>query len=383
MTASSRTRRLIILAVLWAFAFTVLVVFRAVVLPFALSALIAYVMAPMVDWLSTRQVGRFQIPRWVSVLVVYLLFFCGLYLFSIALVPQLYRELVRISKEALEYINSLTPERIQGLARTAEDWLVQRGFPIALTQKGTPLEEPQGAFTWTVDVEQAIHQLAARSSLFLRENLGNIFAVSRTVLTTVFTSVFGLFLMLMLAAFLSIDIQTIRGYVRSLIPVHMAEDARRLSRQIDRSLAGVVRGQLIICLVNGMLTFLGLFVFDINFSLLLATVAATFSLIPIFGSILSSIPIVVIALAQSWHQALAILAWIVGIHALEAYFLNPKIMGSAAKIHPVVMVFALIAGERSYGLLGALLAPVVAAIVVACFEFARKKAQPHDELELT
>ncbi|MGZ6077528.1 MAG: AI-2E family transporter, partial [Myxococcaceae bacterium] len=99
-------------------------------------------------------------------------------------------------------------------------------------------------------------------------------------------------------------------------------------------------------------------------------------LIPIFGTIISSVPIVIMALAQSWRAGLGMLFWIIGIHALEAYFLNPKIMGNAARMHPVVVVFALIAGEQTYGLLGALFAVPVAAIVVACFEFARQKAQP-------
>ena len=74
------------------------------------------------------------------------------------------------------------------------------------------------------------------------------------------------------------------------------------------------------------------------------------SLIPIFGSILSSIPIVAIALVSSGHASTSsrgvyVLGWIIVIHLIEANFLNPKIMGDAAKIHPVLVVFALIAGR--------------------------------------
>ena len=87
-------------------------------------------------------------------------------------------------------------------------------------------------------------------------------------------------------------------------------------------------------------------------------------------------PIVLIALADGFQKGLAILLWIVGIHALEAYFLNPKIMGQAARIHPVIVAFSLIAGERIFGLVGALFAVPVAAIFVACFDYARIKAQP-------
>ena len=97
-----------------------------------------------------------------------------------------------------------------------------------------------------------------------------------------------------------------------------------------------------------------------KYPLLLAGIAATMSLIPIFGSILSSVPIVAIALISSGtfdlRQGVFVLAWIIGIHLVEANLLNPKIMGDAAKIHPVLVVFALIAGEHSYGLVGALFA---------------------------
>jgi predicted PurR-regulated permease PerM len=101
------------------------------------------------------------------------------------------------------------------------------------------------------------------------------------------------------------------------------------------------------------------------------------SLIPIFGSVLSSVPIVAIALISSGSfdlkQGLFVLGWICGIHLLEANFLNPKIMGDAAKIHPVLVVFALIAGEHSYGLVGALFAVPVASIIQTIFVYYRRR----------
>jgi predicted PurR-regulated permease PerM len=144
----------------------------------------------------------------------------------------------------------------------------------------------------------------------------------------------------------------------------------------------VVRGQVTICVVNGILTAIGLLVFGVKFAFLLATIATFFSLIPIFGTIISSVPIVLIALADGFQKGLAILLWIIGIHALEAYFLNPKIMGQAARIHPVIVAFSLIAGERLFGLVGALFAVPIAALFVACFDFARIKAQPTPSVEL-
>jgi predicted PurR-regulated permease PerM len=110
---------------------------------------------------------------------------------------------------------------------------------------------------------------------------------------------------------------------------------------------------------------------------LLAGIASIMSLVPIFGSILSSVPIVAIALISSGSfdlkQGVFVLGWICGIHLLEANVLNPKIMGDAAKIHPILVVFALIAGEHGYGLVGALFAVPVASIIQTIFVYYRRR----------
>jgi len=375
-------RRATLLVILWVALAVVPTLFPAAILPFAGSALIAYLVAPILHWLTERRVAGRAIPRWVAILLIYALFFLFSYLFLVAIVPQLYRELVRISSNAFTFARSLTPDRIQEIARQMEDWLNSHGVPVALSSRSLEGADAAEAYTgrpsWSLsmDLERVIHDAADRFSGIARANVTRLVEFTRALVTGVFKGVFTLFLMLMVAAFLSIDAAGIGAYFRSLVPPEWAEDAAALVRRIDRSLAGVVRGQVTICLVNGMLTFVGLLLFGVKFAFLLATVATFFSLIPIFGTIISSVPIVIMGMAQSWKAGLGMLLWIIGIHALEAYFLNPKIMGTAARMHPVVVVFALIAGEQTYGLLGALFAVPVASILVACFEFARRKAQP-------
>jgi predicted PurR-regulated permease PerM len=374
-------RRATMLVALWLALIAVPLLFPSAILPFAGSALIAYLVAPLVHWLTGRRIAGRTIPRWGAILLIYAVFFGVVYLFTIAIVPQLYRELARITSNAMAFVRSLTPERVQELARQMEDWLNSHGVPVALSSRALEGADVTEAYTgrpsWSlaVDLEGLLRDTAQRFSGMARDNVSRVVGLTRTVITSTFTGVFTLFFMLMVAAFMSIDAAGIGAYARSLIPKEWAADATALIRRIDRSLAGVVRGQVTICMVNGILTFIGLVFFGVKFAFLLATIATLFSLIPIFGTIISSVPIVTMGLAQSWKAGLGMLSWIIGIHALEAYFLNPKIMGSAARIHPVVVAFALIAGERTYGLLGALLAVPVAAILVACFDFVRRKAQ--------
>ena len=384
---ADRMRRLIILGSLWLFVLGVLILFRSVVLPFAAAALIAYLVAPLVHGVTRVRIAGRNVPRWVAIISIYLAFFTLVYLAFIALVPQLYRELTRVTRDAVAWSNSLTPERISELSRQVEHWLTERGLPVDISSRsiegadgyGPPRalpNHPGGPWSVSLDLEAALRDLVARGSTYFRDNLGNIVEISRRIIADVLAGVFMLFFILMVAAFLSIDSATIRSYVGTLIPPEYASDARTLVRMIDRKLAGVVRGQVTICLINGVLTFIGLLLLGVKFAFLLATLAMLLSLIPIFGTIISSIPIVLIGLTQSWQTALGALLWIIGIHALEAYFLNPKIMGNAARIHPIVVAFSLIAGEQTYGLLGALFAVPIAAILVASFDFLRLKAQP-------
>jgi len=201
----------------------------------------------------------------------------------------------------------------------------------------------------------------------------------------VVTGIARLVLVLMVAAFILVDLARLRRFLRSLVPEQYGADYDRILAGIDRGLSGVIRGQLVICLINGVLTYVGVVLFHVKYPLLLAGLACVMSLVPIFGSVLSSIPIVAVALISSGSfdllPGVKILAWIVGIHLVEANFLNPKIMGDAAKIHPVLVVFALIAGEHSYGLVGALFAVPVASIMQTMFVYFRRRPRQRIKAE--
>jgi len=203
-------------------------------------------------------------------------------------------------------------------------------------------------------------------SVHVDSALGFAFNAARALVKALYLTV----LVLMITAFLCIDKPRLLAFVSSVPPDKHRETWLRLAGYLDRGLAGVIRGQLMICLVNAILTWIGLQFLGVRYSLLLGLVAGVFSIIPIFGTILSSVPIVLIAWGTSGlERGLLTLGWILFIHFIEANFLNPKIMGSASKIHPVVVIFALIAGENAYGIAGALLAVPAASILQSCFRF--------------
>ncbi len=91
--------------------------------------------------------------------------------------------------------------------------------------------------------------------------------------------------------------------------------------------------------------------------------------------LISTIPILLMALTVSLSTAALALGWILVIHFIEGNFLNPKILGDSAKIHPVLIVFALLVGEHFAGVLGALLAVPIFSLVQNSFLFLKSRAE--------
>jgi predicted PurR-regulated permease PerM len=411
------------LAKLWGFlgfCVLVLILFRHVIVPFIFAILLAYILAPLVRRMSQSPDGRHRMPRGLAIILCYIVLLAFMGLFLVALLPRLSEDIARIGREAPALYEKLNND----WAPRAAGWLERRfpslAPPAPVAEVAPPVADvplppgtqfvitplpdgryaielmPSGVRVKTshdghyavvpsdeppedVRTVDRMRALAARGLMALQAELDDVFRFGRRLLSGVIEFIFKFFLVLMIAAFLLLDLERIHVFARGLVPSRHRADYDVVAAGIDRGLSGVIRGQLLICLVNGLLTYIGLLVFDVKYALVLAVVAALLSLIPIFGSILSTVPIVMAALVSGEQgidvmRGLFITAWIIGIHFLEANLLNPKILGTAAKIHPVLVIFALLAGEHTYGLVGALLAVPVAAIIQVLFVFFRRKA---------
>ena len=220
-----------------------------------------------------------------------------------------------------------------------------------------------------LDINSQISIIAEDGINRLKEDMVRFLGFGRKLITNVVGSVFTLFLTFMVAAFILVDTKRILSFWRSLVPKKYHQRYNDLLKSLDKGLNGVVRGQLLICLLNGCLTFFGLLLIGVPFAFTLGLVAMVFSLIPIFGTILSTIPIVLMGLTISASTGLLALAWILLIHFIEGNFLNPKIMGTSAQIHPAIIVFVLVTGEHMAGIAGALLAVPVYSILQTFFFF--------------
>ncbi len=371
-----RAQLLALAALLWVMMTVVVLVAWEVLLPFVLAALAAYVLDPLIARLERVSVRGIALPRWGAVLAVYVVLGAFVYVLAVSVVPQIYREAVRGLVDLRDFLASLTPERIEEWARMIDAFLQRYGIPVDVL----PSERPSPGPRLHVDVAAGIAEAIREASSAARGRLGDVVALSRALLAGTIKTILFLVLLFMLTAFMSMDAPRIIRFAESLVPAHWRGDFRRLLHGIDTGLAGVVRGQLTIMMVNGLLTLVGLLVIQVPFAFALAAVAFLLYVVPIFGTVLSSVPIVLLALASGGlGRGLLAFAWILVIHALETYVLNPKILGGATRIHPVLIILALVIGERTGGIVGALLAVPIASVVVAVFRFLHRKLAELDE----
>lgn len=229
-----------------------------------------------------------------------------------------------------------------------------------------------------IDLEARVNEMIESAVSTSHERVASLISYTHVLVVGIIQALVTIILTFMVAAFMSIDMPRFVGFFREIFPADYRPGFDDLLVRIDRGLSGVIRGQLIICLINGVLTYIGLLFLNIKFSLMLALLAGVLSLIPVFGTIISTIPIVLVGLMNGFWTGFLALCWILVIHFVEANILNPQIIGTSAHIHPVIVIFALLAGEHAFGLVGALLAVPSASILLEIFHFTRAKMIAED-----
>ena len=377
---------------------------QEVLLPFVLALIIAYVLTPLVAFCE-----RGRVPRAAAILIVYAATFSVIYATFALIAPRMQTEIGRLVDDAPE----LTRDFSTRWAPSAEKWVQGVLNRAHVAPKAPPPGPPPPAIevsrepdgTLRVDVGAGIDvvqhgpghwrigpagvpqreqwrfgDLASKgvseAISYVKANALEILAVGKAIVSKVARSVFLLFMTLMVAGYIMHTRESIIEFFRSLGPPSTRLGFDNLLERLDRGLSGVVRGQLLICLVNGVLSAIGFWLFGLKYWPILALVACVMSIVPIFGSIMSSVPVVLIGLTQGFWIALWVLLWIIGIHQIEANLLNPKIIGVAAKIHPVLVVMALLIGEHFFGIWGALLGVPVLSVAQSIFNHFRFGTMP-------
>lgn len=301
----------------------------AIFTPFVVALGIAYILNPVVVWLQQHKVSRS-----ISVLIIYFVFF-GLFFILIArLIPVVIAEINRL----IEYIPRYTQQ--------AKDLIVE--FNEATDRMELP-ESVQAALdtnlrtleNWLLDTLTRIPQLT----------------------TDVARGVFNAFLILILTFYFLKDFNAVKEWMYRLIPHKSKHRARKILHEIDHSLGNYIRGQLLICTIIGVSTYLGLLFLGVDFALILGIVAGITNIIPYFGPFIGAVPAVLVALLKSPVLAIKVAVVITLIQQVESHLIAPQILGRSMGMHPLVVILTLIAGGQFFGILGMILAVPVAAII--------------------
>lgn len=332
--------------IFWSTAFLIVMLcvwlFSPILTPFVLGAIIAYLLNPLVNLLAHWKLSR----RWAATLIL-----SG---FLILLAAFLALTIPLVLKEMGQFINDL-PAVLSNLQDTLVPYIEWIRSRMGLQEDAASIRRLlQNNAETALQASQGLAQkLAAGSIGFLNLCL--------TLVVTV------------IAAFFMInEWPRLQQWCQDMIPDKHRTLVLGLWSQIDRKIAGFIRGQLTVCFVLGVIYAIALTVADLNYGFLIGIFAGLFSIIPLVGSTLGLLVSISVAWFQS--QSLGYVALIAGIFIIgqlvEGNYVTPKIMGKSVGLHPLWILFALMAGGALFGVAGMLLAVPFAAAVSVLLEFA-------------
>ncbi|MBX6753354.1 MAG: AI-2E family transporter [Thermorudis peleae] len=311
---------------------------RGALVPFAIGALIVYLLAPLVARIEQQLPFAQRSPglaRTIAILVSYLLFFGGLALAGYILVPPLLEQAIQFVTNFPDYLRSLLQEVPHLSAR------LEQGLPPRLQ----------------IQIERQVESL-----------VGLLFSITRPALLATVTAVsalFGFFSALVLLPFwifyaLRHERQALNWFY-GLWPVQWQDDVRAIVHIIDRTFGAYIRGQLFLGVVIGTATGLAMWAIGLAQPLVLGLIAGVLELVPLLGPILSFLVIAIVALATDADKLLAVAIAFIVIQQLENNLLVPRVQGRAVQFNPAIVMLLLVIGGAIWGLLGTLLVVPIAA----------------------
>jgi predicted PurR-regulated permease PerM len=326
-----------------------LYVLRDILLPFVAGFALAYLLDPLADRLQRLGIGRFG-----ATIVILVLFVLVFILSLVLLVPLVAHQLAAFIERLPSYV-----ERLQAL----------------MIEQGGPLIERLGGPDSLADIQRSVGDLVGQGVTWIGNFIRSLWSGGQAIL-----SVFALLVVTPVVAFyLLIDWDRMVATVDGWLPLRHRETIRKIALDINDAIGGFVRGQALVCLILGTFYALGLSFIGLNFGALIGMAAGLLSFIPYVGSmtgLLLSVGVAIVQFWPNWTWIVTTLAVFVFGQFVEGNILSPKLVGASVGLHPVWLMFALLAFGSLFGFVGLLLAvPLAAAIgVIARYALRRYMA---------
>lgn len=317
--------------------------------PFVVAITLAYLIDPFVEWLSS---GKAKIPRAAAVMAVFLLVFSIIVVILIFIIPAIQHQ--------IEFLLEQLPTILLWYQNKMLPWLNDLGVSAQMLQ-GAALKEQ--ALKYTKEATK-VAQWLWQSLFHSGEMLFHLMMNSLIVLVVGF--------------YLLRDWKLIIQNTKTFVPPSVAPIVFKLIKKCDEVLSTFLRGQLIVMLSLGTLYSVGLGLVGVHYSLLLGMIAGILSIVPYLGSIVGVGLALFVAYIQfsTWHPMIGVCA-VFGVgHVLELMVLTPLLIGDKLGLHPVVVIFAVLAGGHLMGFVGVMIAlPFSAMLVVAYREWSHHLQQ--------
>ncbi|MHC5307345.1 AI-2E family transporter [Bartonella sp. LJL80] len=319
-------------------------VFSSVLLPFVAGIALAYFLNPIVELLE-----RFGISRvWGTVLITIFIMLVLVVALTI-LIPVISSQLQQFIRDGLPvYVN-----RIQ-------TFFTEHSFDWIKSYLGSDPTE----------IQSNIQAMLGQSSDLVKSVLNSVLNSGKSIVNLV-----SLFVVAPVVAFyMLLDWERMVETIDSWIPRDHLETVRGIFHEMDRAVAGFIRGQGTVCLILGAYYAAGLTVAGLNFGLLIGLFVGLISFIPYVGSMTGFVLSVGVAWVQFYPDDWAWIIVVMGVffvgQFIEGYILQPKLVGSSVGLHPVWLMFALFAFGSLFGFTGMLIAVPAAAAVGVLVRFA-------------
>lgn len=317
--------------------------FHTILTPFVAALILAYLVDPLVDRLE--KLGLSRTMATLGALMVFLVIFL---LMVLTAAPLLFNQLSAFIAKAPEYV-----QRLQNLLSEKSGWILEQ---IGGQNR---LQELQG------QLASSAGEAAKLAGTFLTSLASGGGVLVNTVSLLVLTPV--------IAFYLIIDWDRMIAKLDGWLPRKQAPVIRQLAREMDQSVADFLRGQALICLLLGLFYAITLSLAGLHFGFIIGIVTGILSFVPYVGTLTGLFLSMGVAVAQFWPDwvSIAIIALIYGVgQFIEGNVLHPKLLGHALGMHPVWLMFALLAFGSLFGFVGVMLAVPLAAVIGVLVRFA-------------
>ena len=286
---------------------------------------------PIVDWL-----GRRGVPRPMGVIIIYFTLLCMIAGFIVLLLPLFKGQIEAISNNLPTYYSNFRGVLLGSSSRILQHIAIQLPSDISLFTTGP--QAGSGA---------ALGRMA--------QPLAVVDILSHGLLTILAVFILGFYWILE-------SDRAIRSAIL-WIPLNRRESVRELIAEIEAKLGGFILGQGFLCLVVGTMALVAYLIIGLPYAFVLAVIAGILEAVPIFGPVLGAVPAVLIALSVSPAKAIYVVAASLVIQELENHLLVPRVMKRSVGVNSMVTLLALLAFTPLLGLMGAILAIPMAAII--------------------